>query len=248
MKTPKLSIANARYAVMALCAFLSVSLTSCNILGPKYHEYPGVLSFVFLSNIDSDYYDSIVTEFTNDVVLGNVEVPGYTSYKGAEPDNLDAREYADWIWCDALIEVFSDCIDFTYEDSSQFKEQYTENWEDLLKNYKSGWYGFFESEQTIHAAQTLAKDYDRAKKDLNALFDSFNEYCASYAVEQVSVLNWEFEAKTQADSYTGYLITYEIGEGYFVLAHLIEFSDSNRYRIKIIYSGDSLSELSDHIE
>ena len=44
-------------------------------------------------------------------------------------------------------------------------------------------------------------------------------------------------------TYTGYLIEYEIGEGFYVLLDLIENDNDDRYRWTIVYAGDSLTEL-----
>jgi hypothetical protein len=49
------------------------------------------------------------------------------------------------------------------------------------------------------------------------------------------------------DAYTGYIVTYEIGRGYYALVSLVEFDGTSKYDIDLIYRGRSLSDLNEYI-
>ncbi len=82
-------------------------------------------------------------------------------------------------------------------------------------------------------------------------FRSFmHELCQAYyaefddiAPQEFTVLNWEYDRDHLGDAYTGYLIEYEIGTGYYVLLRLIEYDNSNRCQYSILYQGRSFAEM-----
>ena len=72
-----------------------------------------------------------------------------------------------------------------------------------------------------------------------AYYEEFN----NIASREFSVLNWEYDKDYLGDAYTGYLIEYEIGTGYYVLLRLIEYDNSNRCQYSILYQGRSFAEM-----
>ena len=66
---------------------------------------------------------------------------------------------------------------------------------------------------------------------------------AFWLTSKVHMLNWQLNEDAVADTYTGYLVEYEIGSGFYVLLDLIEYDKEERYTCEIVYSGDSLTEL-----
>lgn len=224
-----------------LCALLlAPGLTGCDsVLGPQTHESAQMKRFIFLTSIDSDYYRSLLEEFIGDIHLGNVVVPGVESHDGFEGSTEDSE------FTDAALYLFeSTCKWRTYTNDDDFREKCFEYWDYQIDN--GGGWGASTSERRY--CQVLATQSERSELVKRALMDCFLDYCAEYAEDQVKVLNWDYERKSQGDSYTGYLVTYEIGAGYYVLAHLIEYDDSNRYRAEVIYRGESFTDLLDYIE
>ena len=73
--------------------------------------------------------------------------------------------------------------------------------------------------------------------------DSFLAYVEDVADKEVHMLNWQLNEDAVADTYTGYLVEYEIGSGFYILLDLIEYDKEERYTCEIVYSGDSLTEL-----
>jgi hypothetical protein len=70
---------------------------------------------------------------------------------------------------------------------------------------------------------------------------------SDWSTSDVKVLNWSWNTDLIGDTYTGYLVTYEIGSGYYALVSLIEFDETSRYEIELVYRGRSLSDLNSHI-
>lgn len=68
-----------------------------------------------------------------------------------------------------------------------------------------------------------------------------------WSTSDVKVIDWIFNADLIGDTYTGYLVTYEIGTGYYALVNLIEFDNTSRYEIELVYRGRSLSDLNSNL-
>lgn len=68
-----------------------------------------------------------------------------------------------------------------------------------------------------------------------------------WSTSDVKVIDWIFDADLMGDTYTGYLVTYEIGTGYYALVNLIEFDNTSRYEIELVYRGRSLSDLNSNL-
>ena len=46
---------------------------------------------------------------------------------------------------------------------------------------------------------------------------------SDYSTSDVKVLDWDYNSDMVGYSYTGYIVTYEIGKGYYALVNLVEF-------------------------
>ena len=77
-------------------------------------------------------------------------------------------------------------------------------------------------------------------------------YGGLYSTDDVKVLDWVFNEDMLGDNYTGYIVTYQVGEietdVEFVLANVVEFDNSNMFEVKILYHGASLSEITEYLE
>lgn len=69
-----------------------------------------------------------------------------------------------------------------------------------------------------------------------------------YSPNDVTVLDWTLNSEAVGDAYIGYIVTYEIGRGYYALVSLIEFDNTSRYDLELVYRGRSLTELNEYIE
>ena len=84
----------------------------------------------------------------------------------------------------------------------------------------------------------------QVKRDVLKLCEAIDK---GYSTSDVKVLNWDFNSEMIGDAYTGYIVTYEIGRGYYALVSLVEFDGTSKYDIDLIYRGRSLSDLNEYI-
>lgn len=90
----------------------------------------------------------------------------------------------------------------------------------------------------------LYQNPEKAKLIVGNLAHAFDSYLGELAEEQVSVINWNYDEDALGDTYTGYLVEYEIGEGdYYMLLQLTEYDKKDRYTWKVAYEGSSLIEM-----
>lgn len=73
--------------------------------------------------------------------------------------------------------------------------------------------------------------------------NGYINYFINKANDYVTVKDWEYDDDSTTKSCTGYYITYEIGDGFYVLTSLIEEDNSTKFEIEILYSGDSMIDL-----
>lgn len=228
---------------MLLFCLPMLSAAGCHsTLEPDHYNSPEIKTWIFLTNIDEDYYESILTEFHNDVVLGNIHVEGYVSTDGKEyleGEPVPLNETLSDVALHIFETVFSQ---ITYSNEEQFRAEYSDTWDRVTNRY-------FSDDYTRYCSKVLAENPQFAEKIKTNLFNAFMKYCSDYAEQQVSVLNWNLEKNSVGDTYTGYLVTYEIGYGFYVLTHLVEFDDEDRgYHVETIYAGTSFTELIECIE
>lgn len=225
-----------KIGLTVIAGFLSLGLTGCT--GPRMHEDLNIKQWVLLQCIDRE---DLVDEYLSDIYLGEITIPGIENDAGLDADK--PRSFSE-----ACMLVFECCIkDITkYKNNKQFREQYIDQWNNFYNQQKGDSYWWLK-EETAASIRLCRNDQKRAQKLLLALFDGFMDYCAYYADQDITVLNWDYENSSQGDSYTGYLVTYEIEKGYYALIHLIEFDD-DRYSMKLIYQGSSFSTLLEYIE
>lgn len=70
---------------------------------------------------------------------------------------------------------------------------------------------------------------------------------SDYSTSDVRVLDWDYNSDLIGNAYTGYIVTYEIGTGYYALVSLVEFEESSRYQLELIYRGRSLTDLREYV-
>ena len=76
----------------------------------------------------------------------------------------------------------------------------------------------------------------------------FRDFYVDLIDDAVKVLDWEEDPDTDTKLCKGYFITYEIDSDFYALVHLTEYKkDSDQCEVEIIYSGESLSELTTYL-
>lgn len=65
----------------------------------------------------------------------------------------------------------------------------------------------------------------------------------------LKVLDWVYNEDQLGDNYTGYIVTYEVGNGkQYILADVIEFDNTSRWEVEVVHYGRYLSEIRQYIE
>lgn len=91
----------------------------------------------------------------------------------------------------------------------------------------------------------LYDDVEKAIEVFRGLAMAYIDYIDKFVEENVKVLNWDYNRRAVADTYTGYLVEYEVTSGYYVLLSLIEDDEEENptSRWEVIYQGDSLFDM-----
>ena len=215
-------------------------IQSCS-LSPQYAEDPQLISWVYRNVIDMDAYSLHAKEFIDEVMTGNIKIDGVDEgyfyvegYYEAKPETFSQASIVKWF----------NCADLS---NNEFTLKYTLPYfvdDNKLKEY----FEIGSLREETHTANILKTDRQRAEIVNSNLVSGYIEYLKECAQNAMKVINWEYETNSQGDSYAGYLVTYEIGIGYYVLVHLIEFPDTERWEGSILYHGTSMSELSQYYE
>ena len=100
----------------------------------------------------------------------------------------------------------------------------------------------------MRQAKFLRSNPQKAKEIIMNLCKAYYAYVEDYADETVRVLNWDYNLDGVADSYTSYLVEYEVGEGNYALLDLTEFDKDERFEWELLYDGNSLTEMHDYYE
>ena len=100
-------------------------------------------------------------------------------------------------------------------------------------------------EYTDYFGRLRTEERAEVEKIARQYLFGFQKFFMDVADNEVKVLDWDLDPNSQTNAYKGYLVTYEIGSGYYVLLHLLIHNDGG-YNMKIIYRGKSLSTLTNH--
>lgn len=236
-------------AVFAL--FTLFAMVSCSI-SPQFSEDPELISWIYRNSIGADAYAYHAKDFTDKVMNGIIAVDGI------EGGNIDFENTGIYhgnpeSFSEACMHFLLERIETTGGDWADWEEKYIlpyikddSKLRETVMNRNEWELIRGEDNLDIKTLSILQRDPLKANMLINRLIDGYIEYLKDYAQGMVKVINWDYETNSQGDSYTGYLVTYEMGTGYYVLVHLIEFEE--RWNAEIKYQGDSLSELSECYE
>ena len=184
----------------------------------RYANYHTIKTWVFTQCIDTDYWESLQDD--------------YKTYNGIQenPQNKFAKG-----WQEVLDGYF---FELRYNRENISKE---ERLEKVIQERRK-WAG------NVYAYRALTtEERAEAEKITREHLFNFQKFFMNIADNEVKILDWDLDPNSQTNAYKGYLVTYEIGSGYYVLLHLlIDSDDGGGYNIQIIYRGESLSELTTH--
>lgn len=207
-----------------------ILLSGCSNLGtPKHLEDPEFEGWILRSSASYSLLGSIKDNFLNKVRSHQTKVKGFETIGTFEDAVLDYFGLNS-----GLVGVFDE---FGYDAPIKL-EEYLAGFKD--EDFEtSKWH----SDEENRARSLCKTNPTKASTLLKALRESYFREYDLIAKKDFSVLNWTLDENSQGDKYTGYLIEYEIGEGYYVLVSLIEYDNSDRYTAKILYKGNSLQEM-----
>lgn len=207
------------FIIILTALVAALSAVSCNSLEPEYADSRYLKGWIFRNCIDRDCRVSLVEDFTE----YDFSVP---------PQNLEAA-------CDCVLRQLASLGSFVTWNIMDLDnpDAFCGTSDDFRKGLLNMIF-FPESAQEI-----LRQNPDATNAMLTEKADSFLAYVEDVADKEVHMLNWQLNEDAVADTYTGYLVEYEIGSGFYVLLDLTEYDKEERYTCEIVYSGDSLTEL-----
>ena len=196
--------------VFAIDSIGTSSTDSSKQAGPECAKEPDLISWIFQKSIDNDYWESIISEYTQSSYVAR-----YTP------------EISDDKFSKICLDAFEESIEYCKKVSD--KAELMEYFDDLWAN------------EINYSWRKIRSNRQEAESIIRSLYEGFYYYFRDIAKQEVQMLEWRPEKNSQSEAFKGYLVTYEIGSGYYVLIHLIERSDSWNASIK--YRGTSLSTL-----
>lgn len=210
---------------IVLATLATILTVSCNsLLEPEHANSTYLKGWIFRNCIDNDYRKSCVEDF------------GASDYDFSNPPKTLPE---------ACLAFLAECTDDRYWGSNY--ETCTNNILDKARDIIEREQGFFDlllgewcSENIIKIFQ---QDPEATSTMLSDMTNQFFAFVENLAQSEVDMLNWQLNNDAIADTYTGYLVEYEIGSGFYVLLDLIEYDNEDRYTWEIVYTGNSLTEL-----
>ena len=216
-----------------LLLFATITLSSCNeITQPKHLADPELIGWICRQCMFS--FDEFKDCYFAGLYDNSITIHNFNPNGAVERAIISYMSARVWLGTDELrTEVISDYY-------NSFKQAYD------MPDYRSFLrerYNPMMTKETMIRDSILVCNYEMARKMYRPLLRSFFSAYNRYVYDDVSILNWLYDEDALADAYTGYLVEYEIGHGYYVLLSLTEYKESDRYRMRIIYQGKSLTAL-----
>ena len=206
----------------------SLMFGSCGFDGPNFADKPQIKAWVLMENIS--YTDQIAEQFISSLLKeGSVEL--------LDPEHPTAKI--------VVQDSFNPYRGLFSEEGSCIVDKWSLNRNNTIKRIADEDLGLRARWSDMDGE---CVDYFRTHKAeseqlLREVAAKWVDYVYDYADEEVKVLDWEYCLSTTTDSFSGYYVTYEIGEGYYVLVRLTEADNGDEFEVKRIYRGDSLLKL-----
>ena len=227
------------------CFFLSV-ISSCDeLLSPKSAESPRMKAWVYWETIGSEYkiQKNFIEECRNSL----------KTYKGFEKDpNAPYSIFEFTLWRfenDINGPDRNGNIEYDVEDptsSISYFYKYDEfDYYDKIRWDKNE----LDKNSTLYKQKNWADTHEAdVQKNIDEIFlPKYKEFAKAFIDREVKIINWDWSENNQGDTFTGYMVTYEVGNGNYALVNLIEFDDG-KWSAQMEYKGRSLQELNSLIE
>lgn len=222
--------------ILTLSVIATLLFSSCGSLEPKYTEEPFLKSYVFKNSIDYEWQKSLREEFIGEIYLGNIKIEGLDIVPSEEEQPRSLGE--------AVLIIFE--LEFGLynieETEKELKKQLTERFENILDNDVY----FRWDPATYKNSEKLCEQSPKQALILfNRVVDRFLQYIEEVACEEVKTISWDYDLINDGDTYDGYEVIYEVGNGFYALVSLIEFEDGH-YEAKILNKANALSEIQNY--
>ncbi len=241
-------------SILTLVVFTTVISLTTSCGGPKYADTDQIKSWIFYKSVDGEILIDIYNEY--------IDKLKHNSIKG-----VTIPEASIELWGDQDTYYINPWIYRTTTSLTSIP-RWALNQNKLLTAYLEEWdyiYGLdrFAPQDDYLNMILRGKKSDRTKSIYNhmecdkyiqshpeesavlrlATGNGYINYFNNKAGEYVTVKDWEYDEDATTKSCTGYYVTYEIGDGFYVLTSLIEEDNSTKFEIEILYSGDSMIDL-----
>ena len=234
-----------------LILLLSLFLCSCG-LSPNA-DTPQLKAWVLMENIDferdlkNDFISHILAE-ENIAQLHSeylpVELYGEQDTYMANPWRVlleinKEESYVLYVWNLDRTKTISnnrwiDTIPYHYYNNPQTMEE--------AYNKAEEWISTKDKNEIILSSYVFLNK-EEAEVVREAVGRAYVDYIYQYADESVSMKDWEICDYATTKSCTGYYVTYEIGDDFYVLLRYVEEDEDSGFQIKQLYAGDSIVEL-----
>lgn len=218
--------------LLVLFLFIAFTLSGCNEhIKPRHLVDSELLGWI--SRKCSYLFDEFEDSYFVCLHDNSISINGFNPYGTLERAVIDYMSQEVWLGTDGFREkaIKQYC--------DRFNRLYNEPDFQSYLNHTAGWRRLEDRSRD----SILVCNYSKAAKLYQALLESYFSEYEWYVYDDVSVLNWMYDEDALADAYTGFLVEYEVGYGYYVLLSLTEYKESNRYSVKILYKGESLTAL-----
>lgn len=249
-------------SILTLTVFAAVISFTTSCGGPKYADTDQIKSWIMMESITKDVADGIndgfITKLKQNSVAGinteaTIELLGAQDTYIVNPwvdlcENHMLKYFKPSRWeinRNDLISMYSPYYCNRLGDNiTRLNEIANDALRHIEKHYETGEYDLDAYLEIYNSAiLDIYMSEPQNQKEWHVVVNEWVDYIYEQADEYVTVKDWEYDDDSTTKSCTGYYITYEIGDGFYVLTSLIEEDNSTKFEIEILYSGDSMIDL-----
>ena len=244
-------------SILTLAIFAAVISFTTSCGGPKYADTDQIKAWIFYKSVDgeilTDTYNEYIDKLKQNSIKG-VTIPEASIELWGEQDTYYINP---WIYRTMTSIPTTWGIPYWELDQNKILTKYLEEWDYIYgpdrfapqDNYLDMILRGNKSDRTKSIYNHMECDkYIQSNPEESATLrlatgNGYINYFINKANDYVTVKDWEYDDDSTTKSCTGYYITYEIGDGFYVLTSLIEEDNSTKFEIEILYSGDSMIDL-----
>lgn len=233
---------------LVVWGYILSTFFACNLSTPKPAETSKLKDWVYKEAVTNNPYlrserYSMKKEFIQ--MCRN----SAHKYKGFEKDPeapYSIFEFSLWRFEKDIKETLDGEINYTDNPASSIGYFY-ENSEYNSYDLKCWANNELDSNSILYKQKEWADDHEEKAREIinEILLPNYKKYIQEIIDKKVKIINWDLSANGQGDSYTSYLVTYEVSnenQSQYILVNLIEFDDG-RWSAQIEYNNASLQEL-----